>query len=123
MRSSFFEKDCTVFEAGYFVDSIVFIAHGELDLIVQMDNGKEIVLDTLYQGCHFGAYSVLCDGLYNLFGRARTNLVALILNKESLMEYRKVLLDLDDELTFYEQYTKDNGSPICDFSFFFDEKF
>ena len=66
-----------------------------------MDNGEEVVIDTLYQGCHFGQYALLCEGQYNLFGRARSNLVVYLLKHDTLSEYRRVLVDLDNELAHF----------------------
>mmetsp|Transcript_18531 Transcript_18531/g.21287 ORF Transcript_18531/g.21287 Transcript_18531/m.21287 type:complete len:111 (-) Transcript_18531:91-423(-) len=50
LRDQFYNKGAYVFESGQQVDSILFILHGELDLIVRMDNGEEKVIDTLFQG-------------------------------------------------------------------------
>lgn len=59
LRDQFYEKDSYTFESGMPVDSLIFILHGELELIVRMDNGEEKVIDTLFQGCHVGAYSMI----------------------------------------------------------------
>lgn len=50
LRDQFYEKESYAFESGGSVDSIIFVLHGELDLIVKMDNGEEKVIDTIYQG-------------------------------------------------------------------------
>lgn len=59
LRDEFFEKDSLAFESGSQVENIIFILHGELDLVVRMDNGEEKVIDTLFQGCHVGSYSLI----------------------------------------------------------------
>jgi len=120
-RDKFYEKDSYAFESGDAVDSIIFVFHGELELIVKMDNGTEKVIDTLFQGCHVGAYSMICESVYNFYGRARSNVQACTLSRESIEEFRKVLVDLDDELAFFERYSEANGIPVCDYKFFFSE--
>lgn len=120
-RDKFYEKDSYAFESGEPVDSIIFVLHGELELIVKMDNGTEKVIDTLFQGCHVGAYSMIWESVYNFYGRARTNVQAYTLSRESIEEFRKVLVDLDDEVAFFERYSEANGIPVWDYKFFFEE--
>lgn len=59
LRDQFYEKDSYAFESGNTVNELIFVLHGELDLVVKMDNGEEKVIDTLFQGCNVGAYSMI----------------------------------------------------------------
>lgn len=65
---------------------------------------------------------MICESLYNFYGRAKTNVSAYTLSRDSIEEFRKVLIDLDDELALFERYSEANGLPVCDYKFFFDDK-
>lgn len=112
LREQFYEKNALAFESGSQVEHIIFILHGELDLIVKMDNGEEVVIDTLFQGCNVGGYSAICESSYTFYARARSNISAYTLSRDSIEEFRKVLVDLDDELALFERYSEANGLPV-----------
>ena len=59
LREQFYEKNALTFESGSQVEHIIFVLHGELDVIVKMDDGEEVVIDTLFQGCSIGGYSAI----------------------------------------------------------------
>lgn len=65
---------------------------------------------------------MICESVYNFYGKARTNVIAYTLSRDSIEEFRKVLVDLDDELALFERYSEANGLPVCDYKFFFDDK-
>lgn len=106
------KNNSLAFSAGQPVNNIIFILHGELDLVVKMDNGEEVVIDTLFQGCNVGSFSAVCESSYTFYGRARSNINAYTLSRDSIEEFRKVLVDLDDELALFESYSEANGLPV-----------
>ena len=129
LRDDFYEKNSIVFRQGEPVHGLMFLCEGELDIIVKMHGEQDIIIDTLYQGCNVGAYSLLSDSSYTFYGRARTHLKVKfffkftlqgkLLAKIQFTEMRKVLVDVDNELRIYETYIQSKGNPICDFKFIF----
>ena len=85
LRDDFYEKSSVVFKQGELVHGLMFICEGELDIIVKMHGEQDIVIDTLYQGCNVGAYSLLSDSTYTFYGRARTHLKVKFFFKFTLL--------------------------------------
>lgn len=55
----YFEENRVVFHSGSNCKAIYFVVEGELDLYIDHDENEKVLLDTLYQGCSIGSYSVL----------------------------------------------------------------
>ena len=123
LRDDFYEQGSRVFQSGDTCYGLMLICEGELDIIVKMEDGEELVLDTLYQGCNVGAFSMLADTPYVFYGVARTHLKVKFLFKLTVYELRKILVDLDDELAVFERYIESKGPPMCDFKFMFSKNY
>lgn len=99
-----------LFRAGDQVKCIYFVVDGELDIFVE-NHSKEFYIDTLYQGCNFGAYSMIRGEDYTNHGRARSNLTLLKLSLNKLTDFRDKFDALDETILEYEQYLEENGLP------------
>jgi len=71
-----YETDRVIFRSGQLLDSLLLITEGEIQLFVKIEGGQELNIDTLYEGCFLGAYSLLSETPQMFFARAKTNVVA-----------------------------------------------
>lgn len=72
IKEESFEADTIIFKAGTLVDKVIFIADGEVDIIVKVGK-KEALLDTLYQACNIGEYGILGKYTHTFSAKAKTN--------------------------------------------------
>ena len=54
LEQEFHEKDAVLFKPGDVCTGIRYLSDGEIDFVVRLDNGEEILIDTLFRGCVFG---------------------------------------------------------------------
>jgi CRP-like cAMP-binding protein len=99
-----------LFKAGEQVTCIYFVVDGELDIYVENHN-KEFYIDTLYQGCNVGAYSMIRGEDYTNHGKARSDLTLIKLSQNKLIDFRDKFESLDETILEYEQYLEENGLP------------
>lgn len=118
LKQELVETNQVIAKPGDSLEQIRFISSGTLQLIIKFDDGKEIVLDHLRQGCSFGAYSILEEEPTPIMFKikAKTPCTLQILDFETLDKIRKSSPDLDQQLVTYESYIQEFGLPICDFS-------
>jgi hypothetical protein len=87
-----------------------------LQTILRFDDGKEIVIDHLRQGCCFGVYSIIEPSPIIFSIKAKTHIKVQILDYSILEDLRLTHPDLDKALEKFGKYTEEYGSPICDYS-------
>jgi CRP-like cAMP-binding protein len=75
---------------------VTFITDGEIEVLLRMDNGEEILVDTLSQGSHIGASSILIEAPSPFYFKAKTDVTVSYLFKETIERLRYTLSDLDD---------------------------
>ena len=116
LREEYIESNKVIYKAGDSVECIKFVSSGVFQLIIRFDNGTEIVMDHLRQGCSFGMYSILEPSPVMFQIKAKTHMVVQCLDFEVLENLRKTHPDLDKEMTEYEDYIEEYGLPICDYT-------
>ena len=61
LKAESFEEGQVIFDNGDIIQKLYYISEGEISIVLQLDNGEEVITDMLSQGSHFGAYSILKD--------------------------------------------------------------
>jgi CRP-like cAMP-binding protein len=111
-------KDTYLFQSGKSCKEIHIIVNGEVDIFIKSNKTYESYLDTMYQGCCIGSYSVLTGDDYSISGKAKTDCTLLKLSYEALEEMRKKYDELNFTLSEYEDYIENEGLPYCDFKLY-----
>ena len=112
------KKDTTIFQNGKPWREIYIIANGEVNIFIENNDKNESYLDTVYQGCSIGSYSILTGDDYSINGKAKTDWTLLKLTYEKLEEVRKEFDELDYIISEYEDYIESEGLPYCDFKLY-----
>lgn len=59
LKQELIEPNHVITKVGECIDRIYFISSGIVQMILKFDDGTEIIIDQLRQGCSFGLYSIL----------------------------------------------------------------
>lgn len=59
LKPEFYEEGQVLFDNGDQIQSLYYISEGEISVVLQLDNGEEVITDILVQGSNFGSYSIL----------------------------------------------------------------
>ena len=116
LRQEYVEANKVLFKTGDSMEKIRFISHGTVQIIIRWDDGQEILIDNLRQGCSLGLYSILEPSPITFQIKAKTHLTLQCLDYDTLEQFRKNFPELDREITNYESYIDMFGPPICDYS-------
>lgn len=111
-------KDTTIFQNGKPCREIYIIAHGEVNIYIKNNEIKDSYLDTVYQGCSIGSYSVLTGDDYSITGKAKTDWTLLKLTYNTLEELRAKFDEMDYILSEFEDYIEAEGLPFWDFKLY-----
>lgn len=72
------------------------MTEGIIEVFLRLENGDEILVDTLVQGSHFGPSSILIEAPCLFHFRAKTDVTVEYLFRETIEKLRCTLDDLDD---------------------------
>ena len=86
-------------------------------LISNKKQSIESYLETLYSGCVIGSFNSINYDEYTISGRALTDWVILKLDYYKIDQMRGIYDELDENISDWEKYIKENGLPYCDFQF------
>lgn len=104
----------TLFRIGDPVGHIYLVASGEIQIFIEMDE-REVLIDTLREGCCLGFNSVLKDA-NNIFIAKCTGKVSLYkLSKEKLKSLYNTCEDLYEEVKTAKKMFKSEEIPCIDF--------
>ena len=115
LKPEFYEEGQVLFDNGDMIQALYYISEGEISVVLQLDNGEEVITDILTQGSNIGAYSILSDNKQIFTFRANTPIVVQVLDRELLSIIREQFKDLDKVLQSYETYIKEESIPVCDY--------
>lgn len=110
-----FEEGSIIFDHGDTIQKLYYVSEGEISIVLQLDNGEEIITDMLSQGSHFGAYSLLKDNKQMFTYKTSSYVTLLSIDREALNLIREEYKDLDLTLQKEEKYIEENGLPVWDF--------
>ena len=55
------------------MEKITFVAEGIIEVYLRMENGDEILVDTIVQGSHIGSSSILIEAPCLFYFKAKTD--------------------------------------------------
>ena len=102
---------------GQIAEEIYLIVEGEFDVIIE-NNKKETVIDSLYQGCSVGAYSILHHNPHTISLKAKFDSTVLVLEIDTLERLKEKHSELTHYMHQYEDYINTWGLPYCDYSIY-----
>lgn len=111
----FFDNNQVIFRAGDLVDKLIFIASGEIEILVSLED-HEIVMDSLREGCVIGLNGILKNRYHNFTARTKSKVSAYVLSKDTLKQLLNQCQDLYEEVTKAREYYKKESMPYVDFS-------
>jgi CRP-like cAMP-binding protein len=109
-----YDKDNVVFRAGDPIDKIYFVVSGKVNIIVNI-HGRDIVVDTLHQGCSIGANGVLGNLCHNFSAKTMSTTSFYCISKDHLSSLLNTCEDLDREVYKWKEYYEKSGMPYVDF--------
>uniref|UniRef100_A0A7S3JC92 Cyclic nucleotide-binding domain-containing protein n=1 Tax=Euplotes harpa TaxID=151035 RepID=A0A7S3JC92_9SPIT len=110
-----FEEGQIIFDNNDVIQNLYFVSEGEISIVLQLDNGEEVITDMLTPGSNFGTYSILKDNKQMFTFKANTFVCVQVLEREALGKCRDQFKDLNNVLLDYENYIEEVGIPACDY--------
>lgn len=111
----FLENDRILFRAGDYVDKIVFIASGEIEILVSLED-VDITMEVCDEGCSLGLNGILKNSFHHLTARTKSKTSIYTLNKDTLKQLLNTRDDLYNEVEKARKFYKESSLPIVDFS-------
>lgn len=106
-----YEEESIIFTNGDTIQKLFYVSEGEISIVLQLDNGEEVITDMLSQGNNFGAYSLLKDKKQMFTFKTNSYVTLLAIDREALNLIREEFKDLDSILLKEETYIETNGFP------------
>ena len=110
-----FDEGSNIFENGGTIQKLYYVAEGEISIVLQLDNGEEVITDMLPQGSHFGEYSILKDKKQMFTYKANSFVSLLSIDRENLIRIREEYKELNNSLIKYEKYIEEFDIPVWDY--------
>ena len=101
-----------LFGSGDTIQKLYFICAGEISIVLQLDNGEEIITDMLSTGSNLGAYSILKDAKQMFTIKANKYTTLMYLDRDALIHCRDEFKEINNELIKCESYIEEEGIPV-----------
>lgn len=118
MKQNFYEQDNIIFSAKDRVDCLFLILSGKAELYVEI-SGKEILFDTLHQGCIIGLYGILGEHYHTFTCKVMTNVHIYFITQDRLRRMINEFEDLEEVVKKTKSYIKNHGYPLIDYKIYY----
>jgi len=115
LKTQSFEEGSIIFDNRSKINKLYYVSEGEISIVLQLDNGEEVITDMLSQGSYFGAYSILKNNEQMFTYKASSFVSLLSIDRDSLDRIREEFSDLNKNLKDYEQYIEEHNVPVWDY--------
>jgi CRP-like cAMP-binding protein len=114
LQTEHYEPNKVVFRAGDPIDAMYFIVHGVVNISVNV-NDREVIIDSINQGCSVGCNGILGHFNHNFTARASSKVTLYYLTKDSLKTLMNTCHDLDSSVTTTQEHYQSTDMPWVDF--------